>query len=241
MKNTLGCLFLFGATLSFSQQQQQFSNTLLLNNSKVGVQSVQTNKNVTSIISSAHLNNRGQSNPQTNKVNPSNFRNSNTTSSNGQLNNRNRVARQNPVMNSNKAGGPNSNSNPANNFVNNSDEQIQVLVSDNNVGNVNDNNNDNNFNSPVLENVSNKVPVQQAVNYFQLAINDSKEEKAGGFKMEINISQKVVLSKTASSSSVRANRRTFQKKYAKFKRNFNGKLSAHKKSRHQVDICFNWR
>lgn len=48
-------------------------------------------------------------------------------------------------------------------------------------------------------------------------------------------------SSSSSTSSSHAKNRVFSMKLAKFKRNFLGKLSSHKKSKHRLDVCFNWK
>jgi hypothetical protein len=46
---------------------------------------------------------------------------------------------------------------------------------------------------------------------------------------------------SSSSSSSHSKSRNFSKKMAKFKRNFFGKISSHKKGKHRLDVCFNWK
>ncbi len=46
---------------------------------------------------------------------------------------------------------------------------------------------------------------------------------------------------TISSSASRSNKYTLTKKLKKFERLIYGKMGAHKKSKHLVDVCFNWR
>jgi len=48
-------------------------------------------------------------------------------------------------------------------------------------------------------------------------------------------------SSSSSGSSSHSRSHTFNKKMAKFKRNFFGKLSSHKKGNHRLDMCFNWK
>lgn len=78
--------------------------------------------------------------------------------------------------------------------------------------------------------------------------NDQEQQSSGnnglsggtGFNLSLNVSARS-FSSSGSSSSSKSNKHTFSKKLTKFKRNFYGKIASHKKSRHQVDICFNWR
>lgn len=51
--------------------------------------------------------------------------------------------------------------------------------------------------------------------------------------------EKLTVSSVSSSSNRKSN--IFFKKISKFKRNFFGKLSKHKKSKHPIDICFKWK
>jgi hypothetical protein len=48
-------------------------------------------------------------------------------------------------------------------------------------------------------------------------------------------------SSSSSSSKSKSQKRTFSKKLKKFERNFYGKMGSHKKSKHLVDVCFNWK
>lgn len=48
-------------------------------------------------------------------------------------------------------------------------------------------------------------------------------------------------SSSSSSTSTHSKSRSFSKKMAKFKRNFFGKLSSHKKGKHRLDVCFAWK
>lgn len=48
-------------------------------------------------------------------------------------------------------------------------------------------------------------------------------------------------SSSSSSSKSKYQKHSFSKKLKKFERNFYGKMGAHKKSKHRVDVCFNWK
>lgn len=232
-----------------AQQQQQFSNAMLLNNSNTRVQKVQNNSNrnfvgvATSNIRSGGRNIKVQANKTTS--NPSNK--TNTVRSNNRGSNTNKVVRQ-----SNKRsnpGGPNSRGNLGNinsndyNIGNPNDDKIVTNVLDNNPGNSFDNNvgNMSNPQVQVLMNANEQIQTQQAAIPSQSFINETKENKSVNLSLDLSVSRKVISASSSSSSSVKANRRVFQKKYAKVKRNFYGKMFTHKKSRHQVDICFNWK
>lgn len=45
---------------------------------------------------------------------------------------------------------------------------------------------------------------------------------------------------SSSSSNKKTHKHTFHKKLTKFNRNLYGKMTLHKKSKHLVDVCFNW-
>lgn len=236
--------FVFLGLLAYSihaQQQQQFSNVMLLNNSNPGVQ-VQnnSNKNFVNVASLNSQSNRGNQRVQVNKTNSNTVKNTSTTRSSNN-NNASRVVRQVNRGNSNRVGGPNATGNLANfnptdnNEGNANDDKIVANVLDNNVGNQ--------FNpqSQVLENNEEQIQSQQTAISPQSFLNENKETKSINLSLDLSVSKRSFSTSSSSSSSVKANRRTFHKKYSKFKRNFYGKLASHKKSRHQVDICFNWR
>lgn len=100
-----------------------------------------------------------------------------------------------------------------------------IANTDNNVGNE--------IQQQSFVNENNPIQVQQAFS------NGSSKNRDINFDLTFN--SKSSISATSSWSSSKTNRKTFTKKVSKFKRNFYGKLAGHKKSRHQVDICFNWR
>lgn len=123
-----------------------------------------------------------------------------------------------------------------------------------------------NINSIETNNAKESMPINQMINYennSDLSIqNDSnpfsQEVNIGEqtFKnsetpqMNINIDLSLNLkgsssiktrSSSSSTGSSHAKNRAFSMKLAKFKRNFFGKLSSHKKSKHRLDVCFNWK
>lgn len=65
-----------------------------------------------------------------------------------------------------------------------------------------------------------------------------------GNSIDLSISFKLSsrsLSSSSSSSKSKYQKHSFSKKLKKFERNFYGKMGAHKKSKHLVDVCFNWK
>lgn len=111
---------------------------------------------------------------------------------------------------------------PVQNFRGN---MSNVVNDDNNVGN--------DIQQQRFENVNNPIQIQQS---FGNVSNSNKD-----ISFDLSFNSKSSASTSSSWSSSKTNRKTFSKKVSKFKRNFYGKLAGHKKSRHQVDICFNWR
>ncbi len=83
--------------------------------------------------------------------------------------------------------------------------------------------------------------------FVQQKSNESKEILQVNTNVDLSLNLKgssVVRSRagsSSSSSSSRSRSHTFSKKMAKFKRNFFGKLSSHKKGNHCLDLCFNWK
>ncbi|MEO6306114.1 MAG: hypothetical protein ABIP51_23400, partial [Bacteroidia bacterium] len=120
-----------------------------------------------------------------------------------------------------------------------------------------------NSNPAVISNLYN--PQVQTINFINnddiQSVNESKVQSLGsnpynqqdisnvGSQMNLNIDLSLNLkgrsvvrsSGSYSSSSSRSKAHTFSKKFAKFKRNFFGKMSSHKKGKHRLDVCFNWK
>ena len=122
--------------------------------------------------------------------------------------------------------------------------QTNILVNTANL------NNDNNFNS---NKSSDNNPIQQQVNYvdnnvgneeqIQQSSNNSKQTNdviSNGKAVKLSFDFSSRSSSSSGMSSKKTNRKTFHKKLSKFNRNFYGKLASHKKSKHLVDVCFNW-
>lgn len=223
-----------------AQQQQQFTNVIALNNSNLVIQTVQNSRgrNAVNVTSSNVQSNNTKVKVQSNKTNPRPIRNTNTVRS-IQRATPPRVVRQNTVANSNRMTNPNSAGNLGNFNVN--DNNVGNTNEDNIVTNLSDNNLGNQFNplAQVIENKVVQIQSQQVNIPSQSFVTEVKASKSVNVSLDVSVSMKSFSS--SSGSSAKANRRTFHKKYHKFKRNFYGKLFAHKKSRHQVDICFNWR
>ena len=104
-------------------------------------------------------------------------------------------------------------------------------------------NNDDNDSNPVEQqqlnfindNISNINQLQQNINSNKQT-NDVSNSNGKGFDMSFNFSSR----SSNSSSNKKIQRHTFHKKLTKFNRNLYGKMTLHKKSKHLVDVCFNW-
>ncbi|MDO9001483.1 MAG: hypothetical protein Q7W45_17080 [Bacteroidota bacterium] len=123
------------------------------------------------------------------------------------------VVTQNNSNASNSASGNESNPiSQMNNFVNNTDLQIQSVSND-----------------------GNSFPQQEQTN--------SGNQTSFNLDLSLNLSgHSIIKAKSYSSgTSSHVKNRMFAKKVAKFKRNFFGKLSSHKKSKHLLDVCFAWK
>lgn len=68
--------------------------------------------------------------------------------------------------------------------------------------------------------------------------NASKNNTGIGINFSIDIASRASSSR---SSNSRLNKRNFNRKFKKFERHVFGKMGSHKKSKHLVDVCFNWR
>ena len=131
---------------------------------------------------------------------------------------------------------------------------IQTPSNQNNI-----NNNDinapivNEINMPDLQlksNINEAIQVQNFVNVDQGSNPFPQQENTNvgnqfNLNMDLSINlnglNKIKVRESSSSTSNRSTNRIFYKKLAKFKRNFFGKLSSHKKSKHRLDVCFNWK
>ncbi len=104
-------------------------------------------------------------------------------------------------------------------------------------------NNDDNDNNPIEQqqrnfindNISNINQSQQSYNSIKQS-NDVSDSNGKGLEMSFNFTSR----SSASSSNKKIHKHTFHKKLTKFNRNLYGKMTLHKKSKHLVDVCFNW-
>ncbi|MBA4240021.1 MAG: hypothetical protein C0448_04815 [Sphingobacteriaceae bacterium] len=75
-------------------------------------------------------------------------------------------------------------------------------------------------------------------------LSNVRQASSSGNAIDLNLSFKMP-SRSSSSSSTssksKSQKHSFSKKLKKFERNFYGKMGAHKKSKHLVDVCFNWK
>lgn len=101
------------------------------------------------------------------------------------------------------------------NTANNPIEQQQINLIDNTIGNIDDS--------------------QQISNSFK-QINDVISSNEKGYDNSFNFS----LRSSRVSANKKIHKHTLQKKIIKFSRNVQGKMTLHKKSKHLVDVCFNW-
>ncbi len=101
----------------------------------------------------------------------------------------------------------------------------------------------------LVNNVSNEMMEQRYANDNNQ--NDAREnsvseiEQSKFFKnssaLDLSFSFRSSKSSNSSLVSSRLHKHLFTKKLKKFERNFYGKIAMHKKSKHLVDVCFNWR
>jgi hypothetical protein len=104
-------------------------------------------------------------------------------------------------------------------------------------------NNDNNDNNPIEQqqlnfindNISNINQSQRNIN-SNIQTNNAVSNNRKGLELSFNFSS----TSTSSSSNKKIHKHTFHKKLTKFNRNLYGKMTLHKKSKHLVDVCFNW-
>lgn len=121
---------------------------------------------------------------------------------------------------------------------NNVNIPVQTIQTDNYL------NNDDNDNNPleqqqqinsIVDNISNINQLQQNINSNK-QINDVISSERKGLEMSLNFSSR----SSSSSSNKKIHKHTFHKKLTKFNRKLYGKMTLHKKSKHLVDVCFNW-
>ncbi len=83
-------------------------------------------------------------------------------------------------------------------------------------------------------NIGNDIEQQSSNTSKQINLDANSSRK--GFDMSINLSSRSFVL----SSNKKTHKHTFHKKLTKFNRNIYGKIILHKKSKHLVDVCFNW-
>jgi hypothetical protein len=104
-------------------------------------------------------------------------------------------------------------------------------------------NNDDNDNNPleqqqlnfIDDNISNINQSQQNIK-SNIQTNNVVSNNRKGLELSFNFSSR----SSSSSSNKKTHKHTFHKKLTKFNRNLYGKMTLHKKSKHLVDVCFNW-
>lgn len=75
-------------------------------------------------------------------------------------------------------------------------------------------------------------------------LSNVRQSSSSANNIDLGLSFKLSSRSSSSSSSTsksKHQKHSFSKKLKKFERNFYGKMGAHKKSKHLVDVCFNWR
>ena len=121
---------------------------------------------------------------------------------------------------------------------NNSNPSIQIAQT--NVFNANDDNNvgtqmsqQGNFNENKNDDITDE------------GLGNVRQSSSSSNMIDLNLSFKIPSRSSSSSSSSfsksKSQKHSFSKKLKKFERNFYGKMGAHKKSKHLVDVCFNWK
>ncbi len=121
-------------------------------------------------------------------------------------------------------------------LVNNSNPPAQAFQGNLiNTSNIND---DNNLGNIMLQQSNVNEANQNYVQSKQLnnKTNQSQSINSSGSNFNMSFSR----SSAVSSSGAKVHKHTFSKKLKKIERHFYGKIIGHKKSKHRVDVCFNW-
>lgn len=116
---------------------------------------------------------------------------------------------------------------------NNTNPQIQLAQTNSLISNIND---DNNLSNQTIQQVNFMNDLKDNVPLVQNSAFQSGN--VNNFSLSFDLYSKA--SSLNSSSNFKSHKHTFNKKMHKFNRNFYGKMSLHKKSKHLVDVCFNW-
>ena len=75
-------------------------------------------------------------------------------------------------------------------------------------------------------------------------LSNVRQSSSSSNAIDLNLSFKMPSRSSSSSSSStksKSQKHSFSKKLKKFERNFYGKMGAHKKRKHLVDVCFSWK
>lgn len=115
-----------------------------------------------------------------------------------------------------------------------------ILIAQTNLFNANDDNNVGNQMSQegnFDENKNDDIMDEGLSNVRQ----SSSSSNAINLNLSFKIPSRSSSSSSSSSSKSKSQKHVFSKKLKKFERNFYGKMGAHKKSKHLVDVCFNWK
>lgn len=72
-------------------------------------------------------------------------------------------------------------------------------------------------------------------------LSNVRQSSTSNNTIDLNLSFKIPSrSSSTSSSKAKSQKHSFSKKIKKIERNFFGKIKSNKKSKHLVDVCFNW-
>jgi hypothetical protein len=122
-------------------------------------------------------------------------------------------------------------------YQNNGNIPVQYIQTYNSNLNSDNINTGNNFSEQQI-NYSNNT--SEVFSQIQQLSNANNQTLSKGSIKGIDLSLKFSSRTASSSSNKKHHKHTFHKKINKFSRNFYGKMTLHKKSKHLVDVCFNW-
>lgn len=103
---------------------------------------------------------------------------------------------------------------------------------------INNLNDDNSFNDQMSQQGNFANDVEENVQLAQKSISNSSNGTSLG--LSFNVFKHSASTSSDSSSKLKSHKHTFNKRMHKFNRNMYGKMNSHKKSKHLVDVCFNW-
>lgn len=123
------------------------------------------------------------------------------------------------------------------NIYNKNVANLPVQLSQTNVlkNNLND---DTNFSDQMSQQGNFINDVEENSLLTQKSISNSSNETS--LNLSFNVFKRSSSTSLNSYSGSGSHKRSFNKKMNKFNRNFYGKINSHKKSKHLVDVCFNW-